>query len=132
LRGGAHRCERAVLGRSPPAHDSRSLAWCRHLRYNDVMIEWRRLRLWFAAVLVVLLIVAVALWLRGTLPGSQRSPLPTPGSSGDSPLPTPSVTTLPPASSARVGATLLWVALGSLLALVITLVVLHWYRRAAI
>jgi hypothetical protein len=99
------------------------------------MIQWRRLRLWFASVLLVLLIVAVALWLRGTLPGSQRSPLPTPGRSGESPLPTPmpttSATALRPSSSARVGATLLWVALGSLLALVITLVILHWYRRAA-
>ena len=99
------------------------------------MIQWRRLRLWFASVLLVLLIVAVALWLRGTLPGSQRSPLPTPVPSGESPLPTPmsttSATTLPP-SSARVGAALLWVALGVLLALVITVAILHWYHRTAL
>jgi hypothetical protein len=76
----------------------------------------------------------VALWLRGTLPGSQRSPLPTPGPSGESPLPTPvsaSATTLPP-SWTGVGAILLWVALGALLALVITLVILHWYRHTAL
>ena len=97
------------------------------------MIQWRRLRLWFVSVLVVLLIVAATLWLRGTLPGSQRSPLPTPGVAGESPLPAPvpaSATTLPP-SWTGVGATLLWVALGALLALVITLVILHWYRRTA-
>jgi len=97
------------------------------------MIQWRRLRLWFASVLLVLLVVAVALWLRGALPGSQRSPLPAPVPSGGSPLPTPmptSATTLPP-SSAGVGTTLLWVALGVLLALGITVAILYAYRRAA-
>jgi hypothetical protein len=98
------------------------------------MIQWRRLRLWFVSVLVVLLIVAVALWLRGTLSGGQRSPLPTPVPSRGSPLATPMptpATTLPP-SSTGVGAALLWVALGVLLALGITVVILHWYRRAAL
>jgi hypothetical protein len=98
------------------------------------MIQRRRLRLWFASVLVVLLIVAGALWLRGALPGGQRSPLPTPGLSGESPLPTPvpaSATILPP-SWTGVEATLLWVALGVLLSLTIALVILHWYRRTAL
>jgi hypothetical protein len=109
------------------------LAWGGHLRYNGGVMQWRRLRLWFVPVLAGLLIVVVALWLRGTPPGSRRSPLFTPGPSGVSPLPTPvptSAATLSPSWSGA-GAALPWVALGVLLALVITVVILYWYRRTA-
>jgi hypothetical protein len=97
------------------------------------MIQWRRLGLWFALVLVVLLIAAVALWLRGMVSGSHQSPLPTPVASQVSPLPSPMPTSAaaPPPSWTGGGPALLWVALGVVLALGITFVILRWQRRAA-
>nr|HID12568.1 hypothetical protein [Anaerolineae bacterium] len=103
------------------------------------MTQSRRLRLWFALALAAVLIAA-ALWLRGTLPGgtSSTSPiLPPPHTPQEvSPLPTPPpptpVSAAPlPSSWTGAGAALLWVALGVVLALGVAFVILRWYRRAA-
>ncbi|MDY7077923.1 MAG: hypothetical protein SXV54_13490 [Chloroflexota bacterium] len=104
------------------------------MRYNIVMTQSHRLRLWLALALALAFIVAVALWLCGTLPGSDRSPLPTPMISEESPLPTPTpliVASSPPSSWTNGGAALLWVALGILLALSIAFLILRWYHHAA-
>jgi len=102
------------------------------------MARWRRLHLWFALALVSVVIVVEVLWLRGTLPGSARSPLPTPVVPGTSPLLTPALavsatstsTPAPPSSWTSGGAVLLWVTLGIVLALGLTFVMLRLYRRA--
>ena len=95
------------------------------------MTRWHRLRLWLALVLVVVLIVAATLWLRGALPGGIRSALPTPALPGGSPLPTPM-----PASArssapawATGGGVLLWVALGIVLALGMAFITLRRHRH---
>ncbi|MEA3339157.1 MAG: hypothetical protein U9R15_04245 [Chloroflexota bacterium] len=91
------------------------------------------LRLWFALALIVALVVAAALWMRGALSENSHSPLPTPLISGESPLPTPiQATAAPPTPTSwnSGGATLLWAALGIGLALCITFFILRWDRRA--
>ncbi|MCP4538469.1 MAG: hypothetical protein GY832_15140 [Chloroflexi bacterium] len=105
------------------------------LRYNIAMTLWyRHPRFWFSLTLAVVLIVAVALWLRGTSFDGAQSPLPTPKAAAVSPLTTPSpenaAPSLPSAWSSG-GAILLWVALGILLALGLAFVILRWYRGAA-
>jgi hypothetical protein len=88
------------------------------------MAQRQRLRLWSAVVLAVLLIIAVALWLRGTLPhGSGQSALPTPVSPLPTPIPASGVAPVP--SWVTGGAVLLWVALGIVVALGIAFVILH-------
>jgi hypothetical protein len=98
------------------------------------MIQGRRPHLWLALALVVVLVAAAALWLLGIQPDSGgRSALSTPATSAVSPLPTPtpaSATTHPP-PWATGGAVLLWVALGIVLALGITFVILRWHRHDA-
>jgi hypothetical protein len=105
------------------------------LRYNIAMAQWyRHPRFWFSLTLAAVLIVAAALWLRGSWPDSDQSPLPTPVAAGASPLATPTLentTSSPPPSWASGGAILLWMALGALLALGIAFVILRWYRGAA-
>jgi len=98
------------------------------------MTQWRRLRLWFALALAVVLIAAAVLWLRGTLPGSgSESPLPIPLGLGVSPLPTPTpaYSAALPASWTGAGAALLWAVLGVVLALGVAFAILYWYSRAA-
>lgn len=99
------------------------------------MVPWHRLRPWFALALVVVLIAAAALWLRGLLPGGGgHSPLLIPSAAGESPFATPPPTTAAassPLAQAGIGAVLLWVALGVVLALAITLIILLWHRRTA-
>jgi uncharacterized membrane protein SpoIIM required for sporulation len=102
------------------------------------MAQLHRLRLWFVLVLVVVLISAAVLWLRAMLVSGPvfTSPIPPPlrTAEGESPLPTP--TSASPTSAAvsisttGAVAVLLWVALGVVLALGITFVILRWYRRA--
>ena len=103
------------------------------------MTQLHRLRLWFVLALVVVLIAAAVLWLRGMLPGGTAltSPIPPPPrtSEGASPLPTPtpasSTSAAAPLSSCTGAvAALLWVALGVVLALGIAFAILRWYRRA--
>jgi len=101
------------------------------------MTQWHRLRLWFALALAAVLIVAGALWLRGTLPlGTvSTSPIltspPTPDGTSPPSAPTSTATAAIPSSWTGAGATLLWVALGIVLALGVAFIVLRWYRRAA-
>jgi len=98
------------------------------------MTQWRRLRLWFALALAVVLIAATVLWLQGALPGGgSESPLPIPLGSEVSPLPTPTpaYTAVLPSSWTGAGAALLWAVLGAVLALGVALAILRWYRRAA-
>jgi len=92
--------------------------------------------LWLTVTLVVLLIVAVALWLQGAFPDGDRSPLPTPTISAASPLPTPTdvvptsdTSPLPP-SWVSGGAALLWVALGIVLSLGVAFIITRWHRSA--
>ncbi len=104
------------------------------MRYNSAMTQWyRRPQVWFALALTVVIAAALALWLRGAQSGSDRSPLSTPVASVGSPLPTPTRenTAPPPSAWTNGGAVLLWVALGILLALGITFVMLRWYRDSA-
>ncbi|MBU0705340.1 MAG: hypothetical protein KKC18_15935 [Chloroflexi bacterium] len=104
------------------------------MRYNWPMDQSRRLRLWFALALAVVLVATAALWLRGALSEeSSRSPLPTPLAAGESPLPTPAhadTATPPPASWTGGGAALLWVALGVALALIVVFFILRWEHRS--
>ncbi len=96
--------------------------------------RYRHPRFWLVLAFLVVLIVAAALWLRGARFDGGQSPLLTPVASAESPLPTPppeNGALLPPASWTNGGAVLLWVALGILLALVITFIILRWYRGAA-
>jgi hypothetical protein len=98
------------------------------------MAPWHRLRPWFALALVVVLIAVAALWLRGLLPSGGHSPLLIPSATGESPLATPPPTTAAassPPAQAGIGAVLLWVALGVVLALAITLIILLRHRRTA-
>ncbi len=98
------------------------------------MTQWyRRPQLWFALALAVVIVTALALWLRGAQSGSGQSPLSTPAASTGSPLPTPTRENPapPPSAWTNGGAVLLWVALGILLALGITFVMLRWYRGSA-
>jgi len=94
------------------------------------MIQSSRLRLWFALTLVVALVAAAALWLHGALlETGDRSPLPTPLTSGESPLPTPThaaTASAPPVSWSGGGAALLWVMVGIVLALTIAFFILRW------
>jgi hypothetical protein len=104
------------------------------LRYNNPMVKRRRyLGVWLSLVLLVLiLIAAAALWLRGAQLGGGRSPLATPAVADASPLSTPaaeSEMSPPPASWNNGGVVLLWVALGVLLALIIAFAILRWYRH---
>ncbi|HEY72149.1 MAG TPA: hypothetical protein G4N99_02625 [Thermoflexia bacterium] len=98
------------------------------------MDQSRRLRLWFVLALIVALVVAALLWLRGALfEDNDVSPLPTPLVLGESPLPTPtqaSAAPATPASWSNRGAALLWVTLGIGLALCIAFFILRWDRRA--
>ena len=83
--------------------------------------------------LVVVLFVAAALWLRGLLSGGGgHSPLLIPSAAGESPLATPPLTTAAassPLAQVGIGAVLLWVALGVVLALAIALITLLRHRR---
>ncbi len=112
----------------------RKLARQGELSYNSAMAQWyRHPRFWLVLAFLVVLVVAAALWLRGAQSDSAQSPLPTPVASAESPLPTPppeNGAPPPPASWTNGGAVLLWVALGILMALVITFVILRWYRGA--
>ena len=102
------------------------------MRYNTAMAQWyRRPQVWLALASVVVLGAALALWLRGAQSGYDPSPLPTPAASAGSPLPTPTPDDAAPLLSAWTngGAVLVWVALGILLALGITFVILRWYRN---
>jgi len=98
------------------------------------MDQTRRLSLWLALALAVVLFATVALWLRGTLSGeNSRSPLPTPLAPGESPLPTSAYAdtpTLPSTSWAGGGVALLWVVLGIALALGVAFFILRWERRS--
>ncbi len=94
------------------------------------MAQLRRLRLWFALALTIVIIAAAVLGLHSTLPSSHHSPLPTPVTSGILLLPTPSTTaSAPPISWTGGGAVLLWVVMGIVLALGIVFI-LHWHHRA--
>ncbi|MDY6876584.1 MAG: hypothetical protein SWK90_10360 [Chloroflexota bacterium] len=96
------------------------------------MTQWHRPLLWFVLALAVVLIAAVGLWLRGTLPGNGgESPLPIPLASGVSPLatPTPAHPASLPASWTGAGAALLWTVLGAVLALGVAFVILHRYSH---
>lgn len=97
------------------------------------MDQSRRPRLWFALILVVVLIATIALWLRGALfEESSRSPLPTPLAAGESPLPTPThadTASPPPTFWTDGGTALLWVILGVALALIVVLFILRWEHR---
>lgn len=108
------------------------------MRYNWVMIQSHRLRLWLTLALIAALIAAAALWLRGTLSDdtTSTSPIrpPTRAPAGTSPLPTPTRSTStasPPRSWSGAGAALLWVALGGVLALAIATLILRRYRDDA-
>jgi hypothetical protein len=110
------------------------LAQQAQLRYNGVMIQGSRPRLWLAAALVVVLVAAAALWLFGMrYDGGSHSILPTPAVPGVSPLPTPTPVSAPtsPPSWAAGGAVLLWVTLGITLALSIAFVTLRHDRHDA-
>jgi hypothetical protein len=93
----------------------------------------RSLGVWLLLVLAaVILIAAIVLWQRGMQPGGDHSPLATPAAAGASPLSTPAIEggmSPPPTSWSNGGVALLWVALGILLALIITFVILRWYHR---
>ena len=98
------------------------------------MIRWHGSHLWLVSTLGVILVVAAALWLRGTRSGaSSSSALPTPTIAGDSPLPTPALTppAASPASWVTGGVVLVWVALGIVLASGIALIVLRRHRGDA-
>jgi hypothetical protein len=100
------------------------------------MIKRRRyLGVWFSLALVVVVLITVAvLWLRGAQLGGGHSPLATPATAGASPLSTPTLENSmspSPTSWSNGGAALLWVALGILLALIVTFVILRWYHRPA-
>lgn len=100
--------------------------------YNYVMTRLHRVRLLIVLTFFVALFVTGALWLRGTLWPDYGRRLPPPTSQVEvSPLLTPTPSVAPPPSSALVsgGAVLLWVVLGIMLALIITFVMLRWYRR---
>jgi hypothetical protein len=105
------------------------------LRYNCVMAPWYlRPRLWLVLVLTVVVVAAAILWLRGAQLSSRRSPLATPAASDESPLPTPepgSGTWTSPPPRAVLGAVLLWIAVGILLALGIAFIILRTYRGTA-
>lgn len=96
--------------------------------------RYHSLRLWCALALVVTLIAAAALWLRGALfDGGGDSPMPTPLAHVGSPLRTPTqatATPMPSTSWDSGGAALLWVTLGIGLALCIACLILCWGRRA--
>jgi hypothetical protein len=78
-------------------------------------------RLWLALALLVVLGAAAALWLHGARPDTTSpSPLPTPTPPSTATLPSPWVTG---------GAALLWVILGSALALGIAFLILRLHRH---
>jgi hypothetical protein len=90
------------------------------------MAQPHRLRLILVLTVVMVLGAAAVLWLRGTSgETTYSSPLQPRGVGQDSPLPTLVPLENSPTSLARAGTTLLWVALGGVLALVIALVVLR-------
>ena len=98
------------------------------------MSRSRRLALWLALALVVFSVVAAAVWLRGALSGGTipSSPIPPPSGTGTSPLPTPAspVDAVPaPHSWGSVDTALTWVALGAVLAMGITFIVLNLHRQ---
>ena len=105
------------------------MAWARRLRYNKGMIDRSRSRPWLALALVVVVIAALVLALRGMVPGSGRSTLPTPALAGVSPLSTPVSTETQSPLKASGGMALLWVVLGIGLALGLAFVILRWYRH---
>ena len=95
--------------------------------------SYRSPRFWLVLACTVVIIVAFVLWQRGARSDGDPSPLPTPVASAESPLPTPALgddAPLPPTSWSNGGAVLLWVALGILVALAITFIILRWYRGA--
>lgn len=89
----------------------------------------------FFFALTGLLLVAGTLWLPNALPNENTpSPLPTDqvaSESNVSPLPTPSQGATAPSSGTGGGLVLLWVAVGVVLALGITLIFVLRNRRAA-
>ncbi len=88
--------------------------------------------LWLA--LMLLLTISIGLWLYGqSHPHSPTSPLPTPVAGQVSPLPTPASVggaAPPPTVTGRLGAALLWVALGILAALLVAAMIARLSRRS--
>jgi hypothetical protein len=98
------------------------LAWLKQLRYNETMNLFRRPRVLLLVLVAVIVIVAAVLVLRdnrlATAPAT--SPLPTPADA---------VETLETSSRSTPAVVLLWVALGSLLALGVAFLILRRSRR---
>lgn len=96
------------------------------------MAQLRRPRLWLLLALAAMLAAAV-LWLRGTLPHeSSHSPPPTPSDQVTSLLSTPTpanATAVPPPAWADSGAALVWVGMGTVLALGVVLLILRRHRH---
>ena len=96
------------------------------------MIQWTRLWPWLGFVLVAALVIAAALWMQGTLPGSSVSPVSLPENAATSPLATPSPGSAdnpsPPALT-RLGAILMWMVVGAVLALGIAFLYLRAQLR---
>ena len=92
------------------------------------MGQSRHPRLWLAVAVAALLAMAAVAWLPAVLPlGTTQSPLPTP--LADPPSPS-DASSAPLSSLAKVGLTLLWVALGVLVGVGVIFVTLHWHRRS--
>ena len=111
-----------------------SLAKAYQLRYNQRMTQWTRLRPWLGLLLVAVVVIAAASWIQSTLPGVSVSPVPFPQGSIASPLATPpsgTVDELPLPAWSRVGATLMWMAVGAVLALGVSFVILRGPRHDA-
>lgn len=114
-------CE-TIVGCRENRRSRLSLAWAKQLRYNETMNLFRRPRGLLLVLVAVLVVVAAVLVLRG----NRREAAP-----ATSPLPTPvdAVETLEPPSQSTSAVVLLWVALGSLLALGVAALILRRSRR---
>jgi hypothetical protein len=97
------------------------------------MNRWQGPRLWIGLALVAASAAAATLWLHGTQLSSSRSVLPTPTHPSISPLATPVPEPTAVASSvwASGSPAFIWVALGVVLALALSLFVLHRHGRDA-
>lgn len=92
------------------------------------MIQWTRVWPWFGFLLVAALVIAAALCIQGALPGSSVSPVSLPVNSATSPIATPSLGAAhdPPLPAlTHLGAILMWMVVGAVLALGIAFVYLR-------
>jgi predicted metal-binding membrane protein len=110
--------------------EAHPLAHAKQLRYNGVMDRSRRLRVLLVLALVAVVVAAAALLL---LRGRQREPTPSASPvsapSEASPLSTPAVAgTATPYRQASLASALLWVALGGILAVGMTFLILRRSR----